>query len=108
MLNIKKPFTKNINGRHLTKAKYLELDEYFQTHGEKSEEHLKIQNALENESDFYMMSEYELALLTGQSINSIRANRRTNNYRFHFIKESNNRGKVLYPLKAARDQLSFA
>ena len=104
----KKPFTKiNSNGRHLTKVKYDELMEQLNQDGKKSEEFLEIQTTLENESDFYMLNEYELALLTGEKVNALRDNRRRENHRWYFVKgNQDNKSKVLYPMKAVRENIS--
>jgi hypothetical protein len=105
----KESLTKINSGRtHLSKSEYFDLMNYYNVHNKKSEKHKEIENRLVEENDFYMLNEYELSLLTGQSLNSIRDNRRKKcNSRFYFIKgDEDKKGKVLYPMQSVRAQLS--
>jgi hypothetical protein len=75
--NLTEPKISHKFGRYADKAKYEKLMEYFYEFNKKSEMHKQIIKELDTESDLYEMNEYEMSLLTGQSITTLRNNRRS-------------------------------
>ena len=98
---------KNDGRCHLDKALYLQFQDNYKKTRKFSPKFQAIKKQLENETDFYQLNEYELAFLTGETINSIRDNRRSLYVRWPYLKDgdSTSKTKVTYPLKAIRNKL---
>jgi hypothetical protein len=64
-------------GRYCDRALYEKLMNEFYEKKKKSREHINILDELSTETDWYEMNEYEMSLLTGVSITTLRNNRRS-------------------------------
>ena len=100
----------NVMARYCDKNLYTKLQNELRETGKRPSKMTAIIKELENESDFYEMTEYELSLLVGEDVGALRNNRRPGRtHRWPFKKEDtgniNNKSKVSYPLKWIRECL---
>jgi len=100
-------------GPYCDRNLYYQLLQEKSTTGKKPTQMVTIIKDLEQESNFYEMNEFELSLLIGKDVNSLRNNRRPGvTHRWPFKKEDtgkdNSKSPVTYPMKWIRDMLDIS